>query len=66
MSTHHRPEVLPTSQDPFGIQTHAQRAQKIAASEHSQPVREHQVNPLWMITVALFGCLLLIALVMSS
>jgi len=66
MSTHHRSEVLNVSQDPFNIKTHAQRAQKIAASEHSQPAREHQVNPLWMITVALFGCLLLIAIAMSS
>jgi hypothetical protein len=66
MSTQHRSKVLAASPDPFGFQTHAQHAQKTAATDHSQPIREPQVNPLWMITVALFSCLLLIALAMSS
>jgi len=61
-----RNHELSASQDPFGIRAHAPSAQKSAASEHSQPLHEHQVNPLWMITVALFACLLLIALAINS
>lgn len=65
MNTDRRHEPA-ASQDPFGIRAHSQSAQNSAASEHSQPLHEHQVNPLWMITVALFACLLLIARAMNS
>jgi hypothetical protein len=66
MSTHHRYDVAALSKNPLGIRAHSQSAKTNVAPEHLQQHHEMQVNPLWMITVALAACLLLIALAMAS